>query len=157
MLCSGFSLIALTCIDLDEMLLPDQITIPLIWLGLLFHLVTQTIALSDAVIGACAGYLSLWSIYWGFKLFTGREGMGHGDFKLLAALGAWLGWSVLPLLILISSLLGIIVHLCLSIGRPELLKQPIPFGPYLAGAGWACLCYGDTLSFYIESVRILHG
>ncbi|NWK77155.1 A24 family peptidase [Aquitalea sp. LB_tupeE] len=145
-------LVALTFIDADTQLLPDDLTLPLVWGGLLFNLYTGAVALEDAVIGAVAGYLSLWLVYWLFKLCTGKEGMGYGDFKLLAAFGAWLGWSMLPLIILLSSLVGAVVGIVLMmlsrIGR----GQALPFGPYLAAAGWIALLWGKQIvSWYLGS------
>jgi leader peptidase (prepilin peptidase) / N-methyltransferase len=140
-----WSLIALTMIDIDHQLLPDDITLPLLWLGLLFNLTATYAALPDAVIGAMAGYLILWSIYWAFKLLTGKEGMGYGDFKLLAALGAWLGWQALPLIILLSSLVGAVCGIALMIIKRRGKEIPIPFGPYLAMAGWIALLWGDVI------------
>jgi leader peptidase (prepilin peptidase) / N-methyltransferase len=140
-----WSLIALTMIDIDHQLLPDDITLPLIWLGLLFNLNATYVSLPDAVIGAMAGYLILWSIYWAFKLLTGKEGMGYGDFKLLAALGAWLGWQALPLIILLSSLVGAVCGIALMIIKRRGKDIPIPFGPYLAMAGWIALLWGDVI------------
>jgi len=140
-----WSLIALTMIDIDHQLLPDDITLPLLWLGLLFNLTATYTTLSDAVIGAMAGYLILWSIYWVFKLLTGKEGMGYGDFKLLAALGAWLGWQALPLIILLSSLVGAVCGIALMIIKRRGKEIPIPFGPYLAMAGWIALLWGDDI------------
>lgn len=138
-------LITLTFIDLDTMLLPDQITLPLLWLGLLLSLGNVYVSPGDAIIGACAGYLSLWSVYWGFKLLTGKEGMGYGDFKLLAALGAWVGWQHLTTIILLSSVVGAVVGITyLSVKKKE-HSQPIPFGPYLAIAGWITFLYGDWI------------
>jgi leader peptidase (prepilin peptidase) / N-methyltransferase len=139
-------LIAMTFIDLDRMLLPDQLTLPLLWLGLLLS--TQHIFVSpqEAIIGAAAGYLSLWSVYWGFKLLTGKEGMGYGDFKLLAALGAWVGWQYLPMIILLSSFVGAILGLILLSVQGKDKGQAIPFGPYLAVAGWVTFLYGERLS-----------
>jgi leader peptidase (prepilin peptidase)/N-methyltransferase len=138
-----WSLIALTMIDIDHQLLPDDITLPLLWLGLLFNLNATYVSLADAVIGAMAGYLILWSIYQAFKLLTGKEGMGYGDFKLLAALGAWLGWQMLPEIILLSSLVGAICGIALMILKRRGREIPIPFGPYLAIAGWIALLWGD--------------
>lgn len=138
-------LLALTVIDLDTQLLPDSITLPLLWLGLLVNTQLLFVPLSDAVIGAAAGYLSLWSVYWAFKLATGKEGMGYGDFKLLAALGAWLGWQMLPLIILLSSMVGTIAGVSLMIFKKHDKAQPIPFGPYLAAAGFIALFWGDNL------------
>ncbi len=140
-----WSLIALTMIDMDHQLLPDDITLPLLWLGLLFNLNATYVSLPDAVIGAILGYLSLWSIYWIFKLLTGKEGMGYGDFKLLAALGAWMGWQALPIIILLSSLVGAFCGVALMIIKHRGKDIPIPFGPYLAMAGWVVLLWGDTL------------
>jgi len=142
-------LIALTFIDLDTMLLPDQLTLPLLWLGLLVNLSHSFVSLNDAVLGAVFGYLSLWSIYWVFKLITGKEGMGYGDFKLFAALGAWFGWQALPLIILLSSFVGAIVGLIIIVLSKDKQSQAFPFGPYLAGAGWVYLVYSDELNqFY---------
>lgn len=128
-------LIALTFIDVDTQLLPDSITLPLLWLGLLFNLFGTFTDLPSAVTGAMGGYLSLWIVYWGFKLATGKEGMGYGDFKLLAALGAWMGWQMLPLTILLSSLVGAVVGIGLILLAKRGRQVPIPFGPYLAAAG----------------------
>src|SRR5450830_157826 len=141
-----YTLIALTFIDADTQLLPDDLTYPLLWAGLLLNLHGMFVPLQDAVIGAAAGYLVLWAIYWIFKLLTGKEGMGYGDFKLLAALGAWLGWAALPSIILLSSLVGAVVGtvaLRLS-GRDR--QTPIPFGPFLAAGGWIMLMAGDHLN-----------
>ncbi|MFM4857457.1 A24 family peptidase [Aeromonas hydrophila] len=139
-------LVALTFIDLDKMLLPDQLTLPLLWGGLLFNLAGGFAPLADAVIGAMAGYLVLWSLYWAFKLLTGKEGMGYGDFKLLAALGAWLGWQALPIVLLLSSLVGALMGIGLILLRNYHQNKPIPFGPYLAIAGWIALLWGDTIT-----------
>lgn len=139
-------LVALTFIDLDKMLLPDQLTLPLLWGGLLFNLAGGFAPLADAVIGAMAGYLVLWSLYWAFKLLTGKEGMGYGDFKLLAALGAWLGWQALPIVLLLSSLVGAFIGIGLILLRNHHKNKPIPFGPYLAIAGWIALLWGDTIT-----------
>ncbi|MEX1668438.1 A24 family peptidase [Zhongshania guokunii] len=138
-------LLILTVIDIDHQLLPDQLTLPLIWLGLLFNSVTGSIPLHDAVWGAMAGYLSLWSVFWLFKLLTGKEGMGYGDFKLLAALGAWLGWQYLPLIILLSSVVGAVFGGAVMMLRRSDSSTPMPFGPYLAGAGWIALFWGEAL------------
>lgn len=139
-------LVALTFIDADTQLLPDDLTLPLLWLGLLVNSAGVFVDLRSAVIGAAAGYLSLWSVYWGFKLLTGREGMGFGDFKLLAALGAWLGWQMLPLIILLSAMVGAVVGGIgiLMMGREKGGK--IPFGPYLAAAGFIALLWGHQLN-----------
>ncbi len=140
-----WGLIALTFIDADTQLLPDDLTLPLLWLGLLLNIPGTYVPLADAVVGAVAGYLSLWSVYWLFRLATGKEGMGHGDFKLLALIGAWLGWQVLPLVIILSSLVGSIIGIALMLLRSLRRDQPIPFGPYLAIAGWVALIWGDPI------------
>jgi leader peptidase (prepilin peptidase)/N-methyltransferase len=141
-----WSLIALTGIDFDSQLLPDSITLPLLWAGLLVNLFGTFADLQAAVIGAMCGYLALWSVYWAFKLTTGKEGMGYGDFKLLAALGAWLGWEMLPLTILLSSLLGAVVGIALMVIAKRGRSVPIPFGPYLAMAGLLALFWGKPLT-----------
>jgi leader peptidase (prepilin peptidase)/N-methyltransferase len=138
-------MIALTFIDVDTQLLPDSITLPLLWAGLLFNLRGTFADLESAVIGAVAGYLILWAVYWVFKLATGKEGMGFGDFKLLAAIGAWLGWKMLPLVILASSLVGAVVGIVLIVLARRGREVPIPFGPYLAGAGLIALLWGREL------------
>lgn len=138
-------LIAMTFIDADTKLLPDDLTLPLLWLGLLVNLDGAFAPLHEAVIGAAAGYLSLWSVYWLFKLATGKEGMGYGDFKLLAALGAWMGWTMLPLIILLSSVVGAVVGICLIAFTRRGRDNPIPFGPYLAAAGLIALIWGKML------------
>ncbi len=147
-----FGLVPITFIDAETQLIPDAIVLPLMWLGLamsLFHPVagseTLFIAPRDAIVGAMAGYLSLWSVYQLFKLVTGKEGMGYGDFKLLAALGAWLGWQQLPSIILMSALVGAVVGLSLMAFRKHDRSVPIPFGPYLAAAGWITMLWGDAL------------
>jgi len=144
-LIATWALIALTVIDADHQLLPDDITLPLLWLGLITNALGVFTDLESALWGAVFGYGSLWSVYWAFKLTTGKEGMGYGDFKLLAALGAWLGWQALPMIILMSSLVGAIIGLAMmalaKLGR----GQPMPFGPYLAIAGWLSLVFGDTI------------
>jgi len=141
-----WALIALSAIDFDTQLLPDSITLPLLWLGLLFNLSATFAELPAAVIGAMAGYLALWSVFWLFKLATGKEGMGYGDFKLLAALGAWLGWPLLPAIILISSVVGAVVGVTLIIAARHGRNVPIPFGPYLAAAGVITLFWGDAIT-----------
>ncbi len=141
-----WALIVLTFIDFDTQLLPDDITLPLLWLGLLLNLNGAFTSLPNAVIGAIAGYLVLWSVYWLFKLATGKEGMGFGDFKLLAAIGAWMGWQMLPLVILLSSLVGAIVGIALIVFARHGRHIPIPFGPYLAGGGLIALFWGQTLT-----------
>jgi len=143
---ASFTLLALAVIDLDTTLLPDDLTYPLLWAGLLAALVgVSPVPLPDAVIGAMTGYLSLWSLYWVFKLVTGKEGMGYGDFKLLAALGAWLGWQYLPLVILLSSLVGLVFALSMMATGAVKRGQGIPFGPYLAIAGWIALLWGEEI------------
>jgi leader peptidase (prepilin peptidase)/N-methyltransferase len=141
-----WSLIALAVIDLDTQLLPDSITLPLLWLGLVFNLGGSFADLPSAVTGAIAGYLALWSVYWLFKLATGKEGMGYGDFKLLAALGAWLGWQMLPAIILLSSVVGATIGIALIVATRHGRNVPIPFGPYLAAAGVIALFWGDALT-----------
>lgn len=130
-----FALIVLTFIDLDTQLLPDSITLPILWLGLLFNLWGVFAPLQEAVVGAMAGYLVLWGVYWAFRLLTGKEGMGYGDFKLLAALGAWFGWTALPAIILFASVVGSAVGIGLILFARHQREVPIPFGPYLAAAG----------------------
>lgn len=141
-----WALLALTFIDFDTQLLPDSITLPLLWLGLSFNLAATYSSLQGAVVGALAGYLVLWLVYWAFKLTTGKEGMGYGDFKLLAALGAWLGWQMLPLLILLSSVVGAVVGITLMVVARHGRNIPIPFGPYLAGGGLIALFWGQQLT-----------
>lgn len=148
----GISAVVLTCflivlsvIDLRTFLLPDDLTLPLLWLGLLLNLNAMFVPLSVAVIGAVAGYLSLWAIYWVFKLLTGKEGMGHGDFKLLAALGAWLGWQALPFVLLFASCVAAIVGIVLMVLKKHRAGTPIPFGPYLAAGGLLALLYGNMI------------
>ena len=140
-----WSLIALTMIDFDTQLLPDSITLPLMWLGLILGYFGVTTDFQSSFWGAIAGYLSLWSVYWLFKLVTGKEGMGHGDFKLLAVLGAWLGWQLLPAVILLSSVVGAVVGISLIVFRQHGREVPIPFGPYLAAAGLLCLWFGPEI------------
>ncbi|MGZ9045115.1 MAG: prepilin peptidase, partial [Telluria sp.] len=146
-----WSLLALTMIDLDTQLLPDGITLPLLWVGLIVNLWGVFTSLPSAVIGAVAGYLSLWSIYWLFKLIRGKEGMGYGDFKLLAALGAWLGWTMLPTIILLSSVVGAVVGISLIVFTKHGREKPIPFGPYLAAAGLIALLFGNQVSAFTQS------
>lgn len=141
-----WSLIALTAIDFDTQLLPDSITLPLLWLGLAFNITSTYTDISTAVIGAMVGYLSLWLVFWGFKLATGKEGMGYGDFKLLAALGAWLGWQMLPAIILLSSVVGAMVGISLILFARHGRNIPIPFGPYLAAAGCIALFWGQAIT-----------
>jgi leader peptidase (prepilin peptidase)/N-methyltransferase len=139
-------LIAATFIDFDTQLLPDDLTLPLLWTGLLFNMGGVFTSLSSAVVGAVAGYLALWSVYWAFKLATGKEGMGYGDFKLLAAIGAWLGWKMLPAVILLSSAVGATVGIALIVLARHGRHVPIPFGPYLAAAGVLALFWGDAIN-----------
>lgn len=141
-----WTLVVLALIDLDTQLLPDDLTLPLLWLGLLLNLSGTFVSLSDAVIGAAAGYLVLWSVFWVFKLLTGKEGMGYGDFKLLAALGAWMGWFALPVIILLSSVVGAAIGISLILFTRHDRRKPIPFGPYLAGAGLLALFFGEALN-----------
>ena len=143
-----FALVALTFIDFDTQLLPDDITLPLLWLGLLFNLNGGLTDLKSAVIGAMAGYLILWGVYWLFKLVTGKEGMGYGDFKLLAAIGAWFGWKILPAVILLSASLGTIIGVGLIILAKRGREVPMPFGPFLALGGIAALFFGQQLASY---------
>ncbi len=140
------AMIALTFIDFDKQLLPDDITLPLLWAGLLFNAFGVFTDLKSAVLGAAAGYLLLWSVYWAFKLATGKEGMGFGDFKLLAAIGAWTGWVILPLTILLSSFVGAVVGIALMVLTKHGRDVPIPFGPYLAAAGVIALFWGKPLT-----------
>jgi leader peptidase (prepilin peptidase)/N-methyltransferase len=148
----SFALVAISLIDADHQIIPDSIVIPLMWVGLimsLFHPLagadTLFIAPQDAIVGAVAGYLSLWSVYQLFKLVTGKEGMGYGDFKLLAALGAWLGWQALPTIILMSAVVGAIIGIALIVFRGRDRQIPIPFGPYLAAAGWITMLSGEAI------------
>jgi leader peptidase (prepilin peptidase)/N-methyltransferase len=142
----GWALLALAVIDFDTQLLPDDITLPLLWAGLLVNFGGLIAPLGAAVIGAVAGYLALWLVYWAFKLATGKEGMGHGDFKLLAAIGAWLGWQKLPLVILLASVVGAAVGIALIVFARRGREKPIPFGPYLAAAGLIGLFWGDFIT-----------
>ncbi|PNH88849.1 prepilin peptidase [Vibrio diazotrophicus] len=147
----SYVLIAATFIDLDTMLLPDQLTLPLLWAGITLSLIgISPVSLQDAIIGAIAGYLALWSVYWVFKLATGKEGMGYGDFKLLAALGAWLGWQQLPLIILLSSLVGLVFGIIQLRLKKQGIDKAFPFGPYIAIAGWIALLWGHEIidSYY---------
>ena len=141
-----WTMIALAFIDLDTFYLPDDLTLPLLWAGLLFNLSGTFTDIGSAVAGAAAGYLILWVVFWIFKLVTGKEGMGYGDFKLLAAIGAWLGWKSLPLVILLSSLVGAVIGIVLIVLARRGRNVPIPFGPYLAIAGLVALFYGETLT-----------
>ena len=138
-------LTVLTGVDMDTQLLPDSMTLPLLWLGLGVNLFAVWTPIPSAVMGAMLGYGSLWSVYWLFKLFTGKEGMGYGDFKLLGALGAWFGWQAVPLMILLSSFVGAALGIAILIARGQGRDTPMPFGPYLAGAGLLTLFFGDML------------
>jgi leader peptidase (prepilin peptidase) / N-methyltransferase len=147
-----WALIALTGIDIDHQLLPDNITLPLMWAGLVAAVAMGPIAGAmlpvspkDAIIGAAAGYISLWLVFHAFKLVTGKEGMGYGDFKLFAALGAWLGWKVLPLVIVLSAATGAVLGILMIALQRRDRRAPMPFGPYLAAAGWLAMMYGDSL------------
>ncbi len=141
-----WGLLAMSMIDADHQLLPDALVLPLLWLGLIVNSFGLFASLEDALWGAVAGYLSLWSVYWLFKLITGKEGMGYGDFKLLAMLGAWGGWQILPLTILLSSLVGAVLGVIMLRLRNAETSTPIPFGPYLAIAGWIALLWGDQIT-----------
>jgi leader peptidase (prepilin peptidase) / N-methyltransferase len=155
-----WAVLALTLIDLDHQLLPDSITLPLLWAGLLLNAPVVSGAplfapdLYSSVIGAAAGYLSLWAVYWLFWLVTRKEGMGYGDFKLLAAIGAWVGWQLLPLVILLSAAVGTIVGLSMIVAARRSRHTPIPFGPYLAAAGWLALLWGEPLVNLYERVLV---
>ena len=149
--CLLWMLLALSAIDFDTQLLPDNLTLPLLWSGLILNSFGLFVPLGDALWGAVAGYLILWLVYWAFKLVTGKEGMGYGDFKLLAALGAWLGWQMLPVIILLSSVVGAVVGISLIVARGRDRNIPIPFGPYLAGAGVLSVFFGKLLmSMYLN-------
>lgn len=146
MLVLTWGLLALSLIDADHQLLPDTLVMPLLWLGLLANSFGLFVSLEDALYGAVAGYLTLWSVFWLFKLVTGKEGMGYGDFKLLAALGAWGGWQILPLTILLSSLVGAILGVIILRLQRKGMAQPLPFGPYLAIAGWIAMLWGTQIT-----------
>lgn len=148
-----WALIAMSFIDIDHQLLPDDLTLPVLWLGLLLSLYGIFTDMQSAIIGAVAGYLSLWLVYQLFKLVTGKEGMGYGDFKLFALFGAWLGWQALPLILLLSSLVGAVVGITLILFRGRDRQLPIPFGPYLAAAGWIAMLWGSDITYaYLTSV-----
>jgi len=154
MLLLTWGLLAMSLIDADHQLLPDSLVLPLLWLGLILNSGGLFVALDSALWGAVAGYLSLWSVYWLFKLVTGKEGMGYGDFKLLAMLGAWGGWQVLPLTILLSSVVGAVLGSILLRVRKASSGTPIPFGPYLAIAGWIALLWGERITeSYLQFAR----
>jgi len=142
----SWAMIALAFIDLDTFYLPDDVTLPLLWTGLIFNVFGVFADLNSAVIGAAGGYLALWSVFWLYKLATGKEGMGYGDFKLLAAIGAWLGWKMLPLVILLSSLVGAAIGIALIVFARHERNTPIPFGPYLAIAGLIALLHGEAIT-----------
>ncbi len=142
----SWALLVLSLIDLDHQLLPDSITLPFLWLGIAVNLLGLFTDLQSSVIGAMAGYLSLWSVYQGFRILTGKEGMGFGDFKLLAMLGAWQGWQYLPAIIVLSSMVGAVAGLSLMLLRGHDRNKPIPFGPYLAAAGWISLIWGAAIN-----------
>ena len=141
-----WALIALTFIDIDEQLLPDSITLPFLWLGLLLSISSLFTDMQSSIIGAAAGYLSLWSVYQIFKLVTGKEGMGFGDFKLLGLFGAWFGYQALPLIILLSACVGTVFAVGLIIFKGHNRENPIPFGPYLAMAGWIAMIWGNQIT-----------
>ena len=141
-----WSLVALTFIDIDKMLLPDSIVLPMLWLGILLNLDSLFVDINSSIIGAAIGYLSLWTIFWGFKLVTGKEGMGYGDFKLFALFGAWFGWQYLPTIILLSSIAGAVIGITILAVRGQDKNIPIPFGPYLAVAGWIVLMWGEHIN-----------
>jgi leader peptidase (prepilin peptidase)/N-methyltransferase len=140
-----WTLVALTFIDVDTQLLPDNLTLPLLWAGLVANLFGLFVSLQDAVVGAIAGYLALWLVYWTFRLIRGKEGMGYGDFKLLAALGAWLGWQMLPLIVLLSSVVGAVIGITLMVFKGRDHDVPLAFGPYLAIAGAIALFFGPAI------------
>jgi len=151
-----WALIALSVIDFDHKLLPDDITLPFLWIGIVLNLFGLFTESSSSIIGAIAGYLSLWSVYWAFKLLTGKEGMGYGDFKLLSMLGAWMGWQALPGIVLLSSFVGAVIGIGLIVFRGRDKNIPIPFGPYLAIAGWIYLLWGNDITqmyFSIAGIR----
>ncbi|WP_076418482.1 A24 family peptidase [Colwellia sp. UCD-KL20] len=148
-----YALICLTMIDFDHMLLPDQITLPFLWLGLLVNINGAIVPLQDAVVGAVAGYMSLYCVFWLFKLITGKEGMGYGDFKLVALFGAWIGWQLLPLLILMASAVGAVIGISLMVFKNHQREQAIPFGPYLAVAGWITMIWGNSIwGWYLNTL-----
>lgn len=150
-----WSLIALSFIDIDHQLLPDSITMPMLWLGLFLSLFSIYTDSQASIIGAVAGYVSLWSVYQLFRLATGKEGMGYGDFKLLALFGAWLGWQYLPLIILLSSLVGAVLGILMIVFRRHDASTPIPFGPYLAAAGWLAMIWGENFNrLYLDLVGL---
>lgn len=141
----SWALISLAAIDIDTQLLPDSITLPMLWAGIVANYFNVFVSLDEAVLGAIFGYLSLWAVFWMFKLATGKDGMGYGDFKLLAVLGAWLGWQILPVVIVLSSVVGACVGIGLMVFSSHDKSKPIPFGPYMAVAGWIALLWGDEI------------
>lgn len=150
-----WALIAASFIDIHHTILPDEIILPLLWLGLLINTQSVFCPLSDAVLGAALGYLSLWSLFWIYKLLTGKEGMGYGDFKLFAVFGAWMGWKMLPMIIMMSSIVGASIGILMIVTRRRDKQAQIPFGPYLAAAGWLCLLWGPKLNeFYFKTVGL---
>jgi leader peptidase (prepilin peptidase)/N-methyltransferase len=152
-----WTLLALTMIDADTQLLPDDLTLPLLWAGLIVNLWGTFVPLTSAVIGAVAGYLSLWAVYWIFKLIRGKEGMGYGDFKLLAALGAWLGWQMLLPIIISSAFVGAVVGIALMVRFGRGRNVPMAFGPFLAAAGWLMLMFGhEVIANYLGLFRPVH-
>lgn len=152
-----WSLIALSFIDIDQQILPDDIVLPLVWLGLLMSLFNIYTDSANSIIGAAAGYMSLWTVYHVFKLITGKEGMGYGDFKLLALFGAWLGWQFLPIIVLLSSLVGAVIGISMVIFGDRDHNVPIPFGPYLAAAGWLALLWGNDINnLYLVTTGLQH-
>ena len=150
-----WSLVALAGIDLDTKLLPDNITLPLLWAGLMVNFFDTYVPFAEAFWGAVAGYLILWTVFWAFKLLTGKEGMGYGDFKLLAALGAWLGWTLLPMVILVSSIVGLIVAILMMIFLAHDRRVPIAFGPYLAIAGWIAFVFGEQVANLLPILSVV--
>lgn len=149
-----WTLIALTLIDIDKQLLPDSMTLPLMWLGLLLSMFSIFTDIQSSLIGAMSGYLVLWLVFQLFRLVTGKEGMGFGDFKLLAALGAWMGWTLLPMIILLSSVVGSVIGVLMIITGQSKRQQPIPFGPYLAIAGWIALLWGNEINqLYLSTLQ----
>jgi leader peptidase (prepilin peptidase)/N-methyltransferase len=148
----SWALLVLAMIDFDTQLLPDSITLPLLWAGIVVNYTGTFVSLEESVLGAIFGYLSLWLVFWGFKLATGKDGMGYGDFKLLAVLGAWFGWHLLPLIVVLSSVVGAIIGISMMVFTSHDKAKPIPFGPYLAIAGWIAMLWGDEIM-----QRYLHG
>ena len=150
----SWGLLAMSLIDADHQLLPDVLVLPLLWLGLIVNSFELLTTLPDALWGTVIGYMSLWSVFWLFKLVTGKDGMGHGDFKLLALLGAWGGWQILPMTLLMSSLVGVVIGLILMRVRKTQASAPMPFGPYLAIAGWIALLWGGQITGFYWQVSV---